>query len=1134
MQSTTGTAGKALNGIHNYLSRYTKKVEPGREARAEIKHCLIRYMKNPHSLDKAYVTYKDVSRAWSGRDAIQDVLHKTALLPWDIDKINRRLLRFLSILVYLDAHDFLDGPRSNFFHDDGELIYNDAYLPAHDDEILPIESFTIRKQFLKEQYLFLPEIIEESSRIRIIGDERRLPFDHLYGVSEITYGAYGTVDGVGISPGYFTTSDNHEVELVAYKRFHAADPHAVSARVLKDIRILKESIKSHVSIRIHLATLLHRGEHLVLLPWMDNLDLEHLLVGGYDFNIRDVDGFATPLSTAAKDALVHDVCVQLYHIADALAWLHEGIVRPGRKGRMYFVHMDLRPNIIFVDRETSSGASMVGTWALTDFGISAFRDDDSSTPSEIIPTVRDAYERSTVQMTPRRGTSTYQPPEAQRANRRRSNNTAGSNERHAGREADIWSFACIFSEALTFALGHASAVREFRAYRTRRHEHDYFYEAVDPKGSQKNDGDYTYNVRNEVSQWLQQLDDDCNFPSRAIDCCVLAILQTLAIDISDRPKAKELVSMMDHVRHHTRNADTLVVPEGCPLNKLYPKSERSIPASPTQTNEGASAMRQDSHIRGLVMPHSELLREEGALKSHDSPKSTSLARLEQDQYRSGMDSEAREKQGLSFKRREPSTHGSALEITRGGSASLFTNDEDIESDGANFDLRMKPWYSVSGHTVSSENMRITSNDESSFFNGFKAFVEDNTLLEWDWWPLRPRMLELPTGKKRLEWHVAGRTYFEELTPVESVAMQEMMNRTQDHPPKCCCCAAMPAQYDLSGFIKTVWNLLCSTGFTWSDSIDLIAITIHVVSLWIGVHLPRSRQPVASKAQQLYTPPLPTASAAGTGTSSNLAQNMLPQAPSHLGSSGTTMQMQTGVLNQAFGISLPTPLWVIFGVSSGSVFFEIENIEMSNALMNDAAFFQELRRLENKYRRPVLRWFSPFTFAYCNFVQFETMNTDRIFCCGESLPEDHGHEAHYEYHPRPPGVKNPPIRKNEFRTYLHACESFCLLYYLPLLKHKCATPHRDSHKWKRIPRKKAEYDTKTGTPGDYAFGLEAVYVLSFPTVFAYHTLSILGWSGFWIWWLKQHPNDLQNASVPTMVFMGIIASFWVLPGRGNRV
>lgn len=163
-----------------------------------------------------------------------------------------------------------------------------------------------------------------------------------------------------------------------------------------------------------------------------------------------------------------------------------------------------------------------------------------------------------------------------------------------------------------------------------------------------------------------------------------------------------------------------------------------------------------------------------------------------------------------------------------------------------------------------------------------------------------------------------------------------------------------------------------------------------------------------------------------------------------------------------------------------------------------------------------------------------MNIDLIFCREESLPEDHGHEAHYEYYPRPPHVKNPPITKEEFKKYLRTCGRSCVWSSLPFFKHRCSRLHNNSHKWKRIPRKKAEFDTKAGEPGDVAFGIEAVYVLSFPIVFVYHSLLLLALFGFWLWWLKHHPDDLQNASVPTMVFLGIVGSFWLLPARGTGI
>jgi hypothetical protein len=163
-----------------------------------------------------------------------------------------------------------------------------------------------------------------------------------------------------------------------------------------------------------------------------------------------------------------------------------------------------------------------------------------------------------------------------------------------------------------------------------------------------------------------------------------------------------------------------------------------------------------------------------------------------------------------------------------------------------------------------------------------------------------------------------------------------------------------------------------------------------------------------------------------------------------------------------------------------------------------------------------------------------MNINQVFRESESLPEDNKHEAHYVYHPRPPDVKNPPISRVQFERYLRTCNTFCLWFYLPLSVHRCSHPHEDSHKWKRIPRKKSIFDAKAEQPGEVAYGIEAVYTLSFPVVFIYSALLFLPWIGFWRWWLENNPNDLQNASVPTMVFFAIFATFWALPGRRTDI
>lgn len=163
-----------------------------------------------------------------------------------------------------------------------------------------------------------------------------------------------------------------------------------------------------------------------------------------------------------------------------------------------------------------------------------------------------------------------------------------------------------------------------------------------------------------------------------------------------------------------------------------------------------------------------------------------------------------------------------------------------------------------------------------------------------------------------------------------------------------------------------------------------------------------------------------------------------------------------------------------------------------------------------------------------------MDVDRIFSCGEYLPEDHGQGAHYRYDPRPPGAPNPLIDKKEFRLCLRTCENPCMWSYLPGYKHRCSRHRSNSHRWKRIPGRLFAFDPRAAQPEDIAYGLEAVHVVSMPLVFFYHSCLFLALVGFAIWWLKTHPNDLQNAFIPLMVCIGIVSPFWVHLGKKQEI
>jgi hypothetical protein len=176
-----------------------------------------------------------------------------------------------------------------------------------------------------------------------------------------------------------------------------------------------------------------------------------------------------------------------------------------------------------------------------------------------------------------------------------------------------------------------------------------------------------------------------------------------------------------------------------------------------------------------------------------------------------------------------------------------------------------------------------------------------------------------------------------------------------HPSRCYCCAAQSSSYDAILCLKKIFRSLPS----W--------IAGRFYSLW----------PIqtSSAAQRRYTPPIRTANRTASAAAQGIG--LTPMSPAQLNNSGNTTS------TQATGPIYVPPmlthkwLWIIFGIKNHPDFHAIENIEMSSLLMNDATFFRELKSLESKHRWPILKWFSPYIFSYCNFVQ--------VFIAAPSLP-----------------------------------------------------------------------------------------------------------------------------------------------------
>ena len=54
-------------------------------------------------------------------------------------------------------------------------------------------------------------------------------------------------------------------------------------------------------------------------------------------------------------------------------------------------------------------------------------------------------------------------------------------------------------------------------------------------------------------------------------------------------------------------------------------------------------------------------------------------------------------------------------------------------------------------TIPKDNVWLSDQEDSSVLNRLKASIEDYTLLEWNWWPLQPRMRALRALEQRLFW-----------------------------------------------------------------------------------------------------------------------------------------------------------------------------------------------------------------------------------------------------------------------------------------------------------------------------------------------------------------------------------------------
>lgn len=263
---------------------------------------------------------------------------------------------------------------------------------------------------------------------------------------------------------------------------------------------------------------------------------------------------------------------------------------------------------------------------------------------------------------------------------------------------------------------------------------------------------------------------------------------------------------------------------------------------------------------------------------------------------------------------------------------------------------------------------ISSVNDMSFMNKAKTFIEDYTAFEWDWWPLMPRIPNFPPGRSRLQQKVSNSSatntvlcnILSNYSSADSIFTKRyhrkrpnVYSRSWDQSATTHRNVSVVRQKHI-GSIGPLFYRICQS----------IANTLNQIVLSSSLATQKS----PSEAQQLYT------LAAATASASSIPAHGLTQTRPSIAPGSNN-----GSVTEARGSgssTIPTSpqgdvLQVVFGIKDMHEFHEIENIEVSG-LLNDSLFFKELKTRYKKYRWFFLRWFSPFRFRHCNFVQASIM------------------------------------------------------------------------------------------------------------------------------------------------------------------
>lgn len=366
---------------------------------------------------------------------------------------------------------------------------------------------------------------------------------------------------------------------------------------LRTLEYLKQDTsQGKKRIMLHIASIVHGDDFMIILPLAELRDLEVFLRYGfeakensreemmvYDFE-KEFPGLTPPVLQAA-------LFRELTHIAAALVWLHENLhvedsmERFGSEIDLYCAHMDLKTDNILITRDMGS---WVGKWMISDFGISVFdkRTDERAPRLQSIRDVGHRLTSRTQQNIGNRGRGPYQPPEV-------------DNQKVDGRKCDVWSFGCIVCDVLKFSL-YETAVEGKRGLKEFRNERcyggdDYFYESTaNTTAEPSTRNSPNTELKKTICHWLDTLSS--NSPQQWVNDCTEMLRKALMIDPKSRISAKRVMETLSLL-------PSLIAP-GISVRRLADPSTVPVVVDPLK---GASTDRVGPGLETSRLSTSELI-----------------------------------------------------------------------------------------------------------------------------------------------------------------------------------------------------------------------------------------------------------------------------------------------------------------------------------------------------------------------------------------------------------------------------------------------------------------------------------------------------------------------------------------------